>query len=107
MASGTLTGYPTGQFAIAASNFADPLVTIAPDGTVTVHKEGTAPAAAELFWGAVRNQGQTFTQALDVALYAAVNAERALEDARLEEYGEDFGNDEYYEDQVLDRLVDR
>lgn len=35
----------------------EPLVTIGPDGTVTIHKLGSAPEAARVFWDAIHVHG--------------------------------------------------
>lgn len=43
------------------------IVTVRPDGTVEIHKEGSAPEAAKIFWNAIQYEGQTLAQQLAAA----------------------------------------
>lgn len=47
------------SYLLEISDGTEPLVTIKPDGTVVIHKEGSAPQAAKLFYEALQIEGKT------------------------------------------------
>jgi hypothetical protein len=57
--------FPAPHFLTINAGSPEPIVTISPDGTVTVHKAGSEPEAARIFWEAVGMHHQTVVEERD------------------------------------------
>jgi len=53
------------SYLLEISDGTEPLVTIKPNGTVVIHKEGSAPQAAKLFYEALQIEGKTLFGRID------------------------------------------
>ena len=67
-------------FNITAGNPPELLITVEPDGTVIIHKEGSAPEAARIFYKSVEIEGKTLLKHLEYWKQRALKAEKEIEE---------------------------